>query len=307
MAEKNEVLYTQEELSKHGLTIPKNISDQVFNTLQLHQDNGRLSLPKNYDLGNALTSAYLIIAQDPKLNVCSKESIIQSMIDMGTMGLNPSKKQCYFVPMGGKCNIMVSYFGKQTALKRIKGIKDIVSDVIYQDTDYALGTDDFGLETIKIVKPCPLDKRKGENIIGAWAKILMDEDVWGRNEYTCIMTREDIENAHKMGNGGGKTKAHTNFFGEMAKKSVINRCVKNFVNSKSDDDLLIESLNNVVDNEYKEEETQQKYYEETRVDANNVFDTIVEEKKEKESVKEVVEVEVVEPKKSEAFDIDVDF
>jgi recombination protein RecT len=311
---KNEVVYTQEELSKHSLVLPKNIGDQVYNTLSLQQQNNRLSFPKNYDLGNALTSAYLIIAQDNKLKCCDNQSIVQSMIDMATMGLNPSKKQCYFIPMGNKCTLMTSYFGKQTALKRIKGIKDIRSDVIYEGTEYELFVDEYGNDDIKIIKPCPLKDRKQDKIEGAWARIIMDKDVWGVDSYVSIMTIEDIKNAHKLGSARGGSKAHQDFLNEMAKKSAINRCVKNFINTKADEDLIIESFNNVVNNEYKEEKQQEEYYVQKDVNTNDIFNQEVVEEEKESKVKEetqnikqddnVIDVEI---EKETLFDDDIQF
>ena len=45
---------------------------------------------------------------------------------------------------------------------------------------------------------------------------------------------------------------HKNFTDEMAKKSVINRCCKNFVNSAKDNDVLIDTLNRTIENDYEE-------------------------------------------------------
>ena len=42
--------------------------------------------------------------------------------------------------------------------------------------------------------------------------------------------------------------------GEMAKKSAINRCIKNFINTRDDQDILIDTLNRVTSNEYSESE-----------------------------------------------------
>ena len=92
----------------------------------------------------------------------------------------------------------------------IKGVIDVSSDVIYKDTCYELTLDVYGNDDIKITGPCPLDKRKSENIIGAWARIILDPEVWGVETYTAIMTLEDIQNAWSMGSAYGKSKAHQN-------------------------------------------------------------------------------------------------
>jgi recombination protein RecT len=302
---KNEIANVDKLLEERGIVLPKNWGDQIANTISIYQQNGQLTFPKNYNVGNAIMGAYLTIAQDSKLKVCSKESIVQSVIDMTVLGLNVQKKQCYFIPMGNKCTLITSYFGKQSAVKRINGIIDVRSDVIYKDTGYELIPDEYGNDTIKITKSCPLELRKNENIIGAWAKVIMNEEIWGAKEYTAIMTREDIQNAHNMGNAKGNSKAHKDFFNEMAKKSAINRCVKNFINSRADEDILIESFNRTVENDYSQEREQQRVYEKKVVNANDVFNADYEEKTTSEKInkEEKVTAEFVE-EKQENNDID---
>ena len=76
--------------------------------------------------------------------------------------------------------------------------------------------------------------------------------MWGTKTYTCIMTMEQIQKAWNQGATKGNSPAHKNFTDEMAKKSVINRCCKNFVNSAKDNDVLIETLNRTIENDYEE-------------------------------------------------------
>lgn len=244
-----------QQLQQQGLVMPKNITDTVFNTLSVYQSQGTVNFPANYSVGNALKAAWLIYQQDPKLQSCDQNSVANALLDMCISGLNPNKSQCYFVPMGTKCTLMTSYFGKQTMVKRIKGVKDVRSDVIYKDTEYELLVDEFGNDDIKIIKPCPLDKRQNANIIGAWARVILDPEVFGTESYVSIMTIEDIKNAFNMGNAKGKSLAHNNFLNEMAKKTAINRCIKNFVNTRDDQDIMINILNRTTNAEYRDDYT----------------------------------------------------
>ncbi len=249
---KNEMEISVQQLETQGLVMPKNITDKVFNTLAVYQQQGTVAFPQGYSVGNALKAAYLIYQGDAKLQECEPASVANALLDVCIGGLNPSKNQCYFVSMGKQCTLMTSYFGKQTMVKRIKGVIDVRSDVIYEGTGYELTVDDYGNDDIQITKPCSLDKRKSDKIIGAWAKIILDKNIWGVNAYTAIMTLEDIQNAWSMGSAYGKSKAHQKFKAEMAKKSAINRCIKNFINTRDDQDILIDTLNRVTSNEYHE-------------------------------------------------------
>lgn len=250
---KNQMEISVQQLQQQGLVMPKNITDKVFNTLSVYQSQGSVNFPQNYSVGNALKSAWLIYQQDAKLQACDPNSVANALLDMCIGGLNPSKSQCYFVPMGNKCTLMTSYFGKQTMVKRIKGVKDVRADVIYRDTKYELIVDVFGNDDIQITEPCPLDKRKNENIIGAWARIILDPEIFGTDSFVTIMTLEDIQNAFNMGNAKGASKAHKSFLNEMAKKTAINRCIKNFVNTRDDQDIIIDVLNRTTNAEYKDD------------------------------------------------------
>lgn len=244
---KNEIV--KKEDTKMSV-LPANMGDLINNTMTKYMEQG-LVLPADYNVQNAVVSSYLIIKQDEKLSSCTKDSIANALVDMATMGLNASKNQCYFVPYSGKLQLQPSYFGKIMAIKRIKGVKDVRADVIYKDTEHELIVDEYGNDDIKILKPCPLEERKFENIVGAWCKIILDESVWGSKTYACIMNMEQIHKAWNQGSMKGKSPAHLNFTDEMAKKSVINRCCKNFVNSAKDNDILIETINKISSQEYE--------------------------------------------------------
>lgn len=231
-------------------TLPRNMGDLVNDTMSKYVEQG-LVLPPDYNVQNAVISSYLIIKQNPKLAECTKDSIASSLVDMATMGLNASKNQCYFIPYDGKLQLQPSYFGKIMAIKRIKGVIDVRADVIYKGTEYELKVDEYGNDEIVIIKACPLEERKNENLVGAWCKIITDESIWGSKTYSCIMTMEQIQKAWNQGATKGNSPAHKNFADEMAKKSVINRCCKNFVNSAKDQDILIETINRTTNNEYE--------------------------------------------------------
>ena len=278
----NEVVISVKQLEKQGLIMPKNVTDTVFNTLSVYEQQGTVAFPKGYSVGNALKAAYLIYKNDKKIQECTNTSVANALLDMCISGLNPSKNQCYFIPMGGQCTLMTSYFGKQTMVKRIKGVKDVRSDVIYKDTEYELTVDVFGNDDIQIIKPCPLDKRQSENIIGAWARIILDEEVFGTDSYVAIMTLEDIRNSWSQGSGYGKSQTHKKFMGEMAKKTAINRCIKNFINTRDDQDILIDVVNRVTSNEYREQD---------------VYDDVQQEVIETQAT-EVIDVSVSEPKQA---------
>ena len=281
----------------------KNITDSVLSRIEEFKGEGTISFPSNYNYANALKSAQLILAEtvdrnkQPVLQTCSKASICNALLDMTLQGLSPAKKQCYFVAFNGKLQLMKSYLGNIAATKRLKGVKDVFANVIWEGDNFEYK---LNLETglIEIVKHEQKFENIGKKILGAYAVVVREN----APNYVEVMNMEQIKNAWNMGNAKGKSGAHQNFGEEMAKKTVINRACKRFVNTSDDSDVLIESINRT--NEYREEDiietTQAEVKEEIKENANSipldlnedvpVTKTITDEVKEVE----FVEAEVVE-------------
>lgn len=266
-------------MSKEMAVVEKNISDGVLNRVKELEKEKSLQFPANYSYSNALKSAWLMLQETvdrdktPVLQSCSTASISNALLDMVIQGLSPAKKQCYFVPYGGKLQLMRSYMGTVAVTKRLQGVKDVKAYVIYEgdefETEYDINT-----ATIKITKFNPkFENIDTTKIKGAFAVIL------GENGplHTEIMNISQIKKAWNQGTAysSGKSTAHNNFTDEMAKKSVINRACKMYANTSDDSDLLIAAFNE-SDKEYEEKDV-----------LTNVEYEIKEEIKEQSATKEL--------------------
>lgn len=232
--------------------IQKNITDLVSNRIKELESNG-LALPQKYNAQNALKSAFFAISKvktkdkQPAITACSKSSIANCLLDMVTQGLSPAKTQCYFIAYGNELQMQRSYFGTIAVLKRLKEVKDIYAEVIHQDDVFEIGADELGRIIVKKFEP------KFENmdkpLIGAFAVV---QETSGEKVYT-IMTKKEIDKSWS------KTKAYKNtvqqdFSQEMAKRTVINRAAKMFVNTSDDSDLMIDAISRTTSNEYEDDE-----------------------------------------------------
>jgi len=228
--------------------IQKDITDDVNKSLTRLQDDG-LVLPSNYNASNALKSAFFKLQEvrdkngKPALEVCSRESIANSLLDMVVQGLSPAKTQCYFIVYGNQLQLNRSYFGTQAVLKRLTNVKDIWANVIFEGDvfDYEI---DGGRE--KLLKHETKFQNRDKEVLGAYAVIKTIED----EEILTVMTRKEIETSWSQ----AKTKSVQNKFPqEMAKRTVINRAAKAFINTSDDSDLLVQAINNSTENEYDNE------------------------------------------------------
>ena len=220
----------------------------VNNNIEDMKNNEGLSLPPDYSVGNALNSAYLILSDtskgQPLLDKCDQGSVIKALMNMAIQGLSPAKNQCYFIPYGNQLVMQRSYFGSISVVKRLSNVKDIQAQVVHKDDTFKIGGKD-GVLVVKEFEPSfeNLDKP----IIGAFAWI---EDINGNRTYT-VMTKKDIDTSWSH----AKTKKVQNEFPEeMAKRTVINRAAKFYINSSSDNDLFVQAVNETTSNEYENDD-----------------------------------------------------
>lgn len=239
----------------------KTIVDSVQNRIAEMQNKGSIELPNNYSVSNALKSAYLVLQETqtrdkkPVLQACTQESIANSLLDMATQGLNPSKEQCYFIAYGNKLTMSRSYLGTIALTKRIKGVKDVKGYAVYKDDKFELGFDILTGRQ-KILEFCPGLNRDSKNLIGAFALILGDNEIL----HTEYMDINQIHNAWNQGSMKGNSGAHKNFPDQMAIKTVINRACKFYVSTSDDSDKIAEFMNKSVEDTDRELEEEKKEF-----------------------------------------------
>lgn len=226
-------------MSKEVAKNQANIVDKVHNKIKVLETSGDLNLSKNYSPANALKSAFLILSElkdsnkKPVLESCSQSSIANALLDMVVKGLSPFKNQGYFIAYAGKLQFQESYLGKIARCKRDSGLKTITSQAIYANDKFEFSVNpETGIKEITEHKQTL--QSLSSKVIGAYA-ILKFKD---GSEYVEIMNIEQIEKSWNMRQGNGLSKAHTQFSDEMAKKTVINRACKVFLNTSDDSEIL---------------------------------------------------------------------
>ena len=245
MAEKNQLAI-----------IKKDIVDVIGRKVNEFVCRGELHLPANYSPENAMKSAWLILQntktskQDgnkPVLEACTKDSIANSLLDMVVQGLNPAKKQGYFIAYGKQLVFQRSYFGTMAVAKQVNSnIQDIIAEVAYKGDTFKYKIVRGRKEVTEHVQS--LENINGKNIVAAYAMVINHDGEVIRTE---IMTIDQIKQAWKQSqmkpfDDKGNIKAggtHDKFTADMAMKTVINKVCKPIINSSSDGHLFRESFN----------------------------------------------------------------
>ncbi|MBB1080210.1 recombinase RecT [Limosilactobacillus sp. STM2_1] len=227
------------------------LTDLVLDRVKEMQNTQDLSLPKNYNASNALNAAFLELqkVQDrnkrPALDVCTRDSIVKSLLDMTLQGLSPAKDQCYFIVYGNELQMQRSYFGTVAAVKRLDGVQKVRAEVVHQDDVFEIGSNE-DMELI-VKQFTPSFENQDKSIIGAFAMIKTDKGT----DYT-VMTKKEIDQSWAQ-TRQKNNKVQQNFSQEMAKRTVLNRAAKMFINTSDDSDLLTGAINDTTSNEYDDE------------------------------------------------------
>lgn len=242
------------EQAKNQLALlKKDTVDVVANRIRQFQEKGELHLPANYSPENAMKSAWLILQstldrdKKPVLQVCTKDSIANALLDMVVQGLNPAKKQGYFIAYGKQLVFQRSYFGTMALAKQVDDtIQDIIAEVVYDGDTFKYRINRGKKEVTEHEQS--LENVNGQKIKAAYC-IIIDKN--GEVKRTEIMTIDEIKQAWRQSqmkpvDEKGNIKAdstHGKFTAEMCKKTVINKACKAIINSSSDSHLFKQSFN----------------------------------------------------------------
>jgi len=240
--------------------------EAITKRVQQFINNGELTLPADYSPENAMKSAWLMLQETvdrdkrPALQVCTRESVYNALLSMVVQGLNPDKKQCYFIVYGKKLICQRSYFGSIHVAKMVDpDIVDVYAQTVYADDEF-----EYEIRHGKEVVTKHVQKLQNINpdkIIGAYATIVYKD---GR-ELSTVMTFDEIKQAWKQSptkpiDDKGNIKAgstHEKFTADMCEKTAINKACKYVINASSDKSI-ISKYAQMMDAELKEAEIDQE-------------------------------------------------
>jgi len=220
-----------------------NITDRVFEKVKEYQQKGELTIPKDYDVGASVTTAWFVLLETetkdkkPVLEECTPDSIANALMKMVVWGLNPMKKQCDFIAYGNKLRCNPEYTGNIAMAKRYAGLKEINAQVVYKGETFSTRVDP-ATGRRQLVEHIQNNENIGTGEISFVYSIAVMED----GSTSCeVMSMGQVINSWKQGYGYGEngTKAHRNFPDQMAMKTVYNRHTKPMIRTSSDKMLMV--------------------------------------------------------------------
>lgn len=235
--------------SKAIATMKDELANGVLRRIEELQASGGLVVPKEYAVTNQMNLAWLRISemtvevdgrQRPVLEVVTKASVANSLLDMVLQGMDIQKKQGYFIVVTNKAQqqkeltFWRSYFGDEK-LARGQGMTKCRSVIVYEGDEFEYVYTEDG-ET-KITKHIPnLTRINKDKIVAAYAVVTMAD---GTRSVT-LKTMQQIRQAWQQGATKGNSPAHRNFTDDMAARTVERAALKHLINSSTDAWLLSE-------------------------------------------------------------------
>jgi len=240
-----------EQQAKYAVSkVKEETVDAVAKRVAVLERGGELHLPADYSPQNALKSAWLTLQEGkdkdgkPALEVCTRPSIMNALLDMVVQGLNPGKSQLYFICYGKQLTCQRSYFGDMAVVRRVNPrIPDdgFAYAVVYEDDELI-----YEVRRGKRVVSKHLQKLENvakNKIVAAYCEIY-DED--GALINSALMTMDQIKQSWmqslvKPVDDKGNIKpgsTHGKFGEDMALRTVIRKACKPIINSSSDKTLM---------------------------------------------------------------------
>ncbi|MEQ1936470.1 MAG: RecT family recombinase, partial [Fimbriimonadaceae bacterium] len=184
-------------------------------------------------------------------------SIANALHDMVIQGLNPMKKQCYFIVYGTVLACQRSYFGDEVLAKRLTPGLEFTADVIYEGEEFETQKirSRGGLITIVTKHAIGFPRSTGK-IIGAY--VCAADAETGESLGDDVMDIERIKKSWEMSKTykPGGTSPHNRFEAEMCIRTVMRHRCKPIINA-SNDALLLESVlrqdNDAIEAEFEDE------------------------------------------------------
>lgn len=198
--------------------------------IQEYQEAG-LVLPPNFNPTNSLKKARFILNDmkvngKPVLEVCSKASIVQCLLESVTKGLSYDEMQIYFIPRNGVMTNMESVYGRILRAKRASKNYRPVVGYVHEDDEFEIGHDINTGDTV-IKKHETKLENLDKPIIAAYAYVT-DND--GNTDVTIMTKREWLTSWKKSPNGCAVAKE---FEKDMIFRTIVKKSTKSLVNSNN--------------------------------------------------------------------------
>lgn len=191
---------------------PKTIRDLIAS--DKFKDQVSLALPKHCTPDRFARVALTALNRTPKLAECTQQSLLQCLMDLSALGLEPDGRRAHLIPYGDKATLVIDYKGLVELAIRSGEISTIHADVVCENDVFVFNMGRIEKHEIDFKKP------RG-NMYAAYSHVVM-KDGSVKDE---VMGKEDIDAIRKRSRSANSGPWVTDY-NEMAKKTSFRRCSK---------------------------------------------------------------------------------
>lgn len=177
---------------------------------------------KNIDESQKIASEIIAVRNsNEKLMQCTEKSIIQCMRDALTLGLTVNKNNfCWLVAYGSQATLQIGYKGYIHKIKKIFSDTTFNVGLIYEGDEFIVSENEQVGAKYTLNRKDPFAK---DNLKGVYCYIKINN-----RGYLEIMNKQELDlvRSKNQAEKYGKESAWSEWYGEMAKKTVIKRACK---------------------------------------------------------------------------------
>ena len=223
----------------------RDVVDVVADRVRDLTGSGELHLPANYSADNAVKAAWLALQSvedrngKKALEVCTRDSIANALLDMVIQGLTPARRQCYFIVYGRTLTCQRSYFGDVSIVKRIYAGADVVAEPVYKDDEFEYELDRGRKRVIGHKQKLANVSNDLGSIVAGYAQVFDRE---GRLLCGVVMTIDQIRDAWKASKTwkpGKPGTFHEDTPHHAVRRTVLRRAATELINTADDSYLVI--------------------------------------------------------------------
>lgn len=217
-------------------------ADKPKALIEQNVDTIKSLLPRHVNADRFVKSAIMAVYNNPELQACSPESIVQATYTAAELGLDfiEAKGHAYMVPFGKTAKFMAGWRGKIDLATRNGIVKRIDAHLIYEKDDFKIT---YGTEPE--LKHAPFLGGDRGAIVGAYA-IAFFNDGSCTIEFMTYDELKKVQSYSKMKDGP----AYKNWASEMHRKAPIHRIFKRLPINPDKEEImskLMESENELYD------------------------------------------------------------
>lgn len=218
---------------------PLAFSEQLMAALNERKD----ALPQNLNTARFVQNTLSLLNDHPELTKYNRATLIAGLLKGSYLGLDFYAKECYLVPYNNSLQFSIDYRGakKLCKLHAVRPVRDIGAHIVREGDDFQMTVKDGQAEFTFNPKPF-----NSGAIMGAFAFVIYQDggvqvEQMSKAEIDMVRSKSRAKNAM----------AWSDFYSEMAKKSVIHRLCKHIELDMNAEQRKLWSEDMAIDTERK--------------------------------------------------------